>query len=411
MLDICLEYPSAWTEFSISPIVYDLHEQLLFRNPNPAIRITASHMVKRKLESYPTTSHLERSEFTSFLWSIISKVIPRIEEQPSSSAELFDVARYLFHALTENRMQCFLVWSEMVVNNYHRERVGRNEVDLVLRGLASLLQQCTSASSLSGLTSAKASLKDAIWWKFLFQEWPRTSEQSLLLSRNLPVLETTTCVELVNLLVALTTDMESLVELVGIAARVPIENKFVVTIDKSTLLRSPAGFVGLKNLGNTCYMNALVTQLFMNPVFRSFILDCRAYTNPSNSPLLFETQRLFAQMQNSYAKAASAHEFTEKIETLTEESIDVREQMDVDEFMNTLFMRWEEQMPTKESKERFRSVYTGKTIQQIKSKECEHVSERDDTCLAIQCDVQGKVSLQESLKAFTEGDVMEGGTY
>jgi ubiquitin carboxyl-terminal hydrolase 34 len=73
-------------------------------------------------------------------------------------------------------------------------------------------------------------------------------------------------------------------------------------------------------------------------------------------------------MQNSYAKAADAGEFTCNIKTLTEDSIDTREQMDVDEFMNTLFMRWEEQMLSNESKEQFRSFYSGKTIQQIKSK-------------------------------------------
>jgi ubiquitin carboxyl-terminal hydrolase 34 len=83
--------------------------------------------------------------------------------------------------------------------------------------------------------------------------------------------------------------------------------------------------------------------------------------------------------------------------------------MDVDEFMNTLFHRWEEQMPSDELKALLRSVYTGKTVQQIKSKECEHVSEREDTCLAIPCDVQGNSNLEESLQAYTQGDVMDGG--
>ena len=114
-------------------------------------------------------------------------------------------------------------------------------------------------------------------------------------------------------------------------------------------------------------------------------------------------------MQNSLHLCANATDFTKAILTLTDERIDVREQMDADEFMNTLFHRWEEQMPTNFLKERLRSVYTGRIVQQIKSKECDHVSEREDSCLAITCDVQGNTNLEESLKAYTQGDVMEGG--
>lgn len=180
-------------------------------------------------------------------------------------------------------------------------------------------------------------------------------------------------------------------------------------VDRLSMLRSSTGYVGLRNLGNTCYMNSLLTQLYMNPGFRAFMLNCTApTTGASSTKLLSETQKLFAYMQNGYFKSADASEFTCNIRTLDDDSIDVREQMDVDEFSNTLFMRWEEQMPSAEAKREFRAFYTGITVQQIKSKECEHVSERDDTCLAIQCDVQGKTNLYESLQSFIEGDVMEG---
>jgi ubiquitin carboxyl-terminal hydrolase 34 len=155
-------------------------------------------------------------------------------------------------------------------------------------------------------------------------------------------------------------------------------------------------------------MNSLLTQLYMNPSFRAFMLSCRPPAT-TTSRLLLETQKLFAFMQNSYSKSADASDFTCNIRTLDDDNIDIREQMDVDEFSNTLFMRWEEQMPTAEAKQAFRSFYTGKTVQQIKSKECEHVSERDDTTMAIQCDVQGKSNLYESLQSFVEGEVMEGG--
>lgn len=39
-------------------------------------------------------------------------------------------------------------------------------------------------------------------------------------------------------------------------------------------LKSPSGYVGLKNLGCICYMNSFFQQMFMIPDFRQAILEC-----------------------------------------------------------------------------------------------------------------------------------------
>ena len=50
-------------------------------------------------------------------------------------------------------------------------------------------------------------------------------------------------------------------------------------------------------------------------------------------------------------------------------------------------------------------------MQQIKSKECPHISEKIEPFSAIQCDIQGKATLTESLNAYVGGEVMEGGKF
>lgn len=156
-------------------------------------------------------------------------------------------------------------------------------------------------------------------------------------------------------------------------------------------------------------MNSLLTQLFMNIPFRKFLLTADLTDKYGSQKLLAETQRLFAHMQESFDKAAIAKDFAASMRTIDNQPIDVTIQMDVDEFYNLLFDQWESQIPSEEAKQMFRTFYGGKTVNQVKSQQCDHVSERVESFFAIPCVVKGKSTLQDSLKSFVEGDVMEGG--
>lgn len=174
------------------------------------------------------------------------------------------------------------------------------------------------------------------------------------------------------------------------------------------MLRSPEGYAGLKNFSNTCYLNSLVTQLFMNIEFRDFILNLPIADRISQK-LLYETQRLFTWMQETWSKSIEPSDFVKSILTYDNEEIDVTVQMDVDEFYNLLFDRWEAQVLDSEKKKRFRSFYGGQLVQQIKSMECDHISERLEPFSAIQCEIKGKATLEDSLRAYVAGEVMQGG--
>ena len=73
-----------------------------------------------------------------------------------------------------------------------------------------------------------------------------------------------------------------------------------------------------------------------------------------------------------------------------------------------LFDRLESQILDHESKSKFKSLYGGQTIQQIKSKECEHVSERPEAFAVLPVEIKEKYRLEDSLKAFVEGELLQG---
>ncbi|ODQ53629.1 cysteine proteinase, partial [Saitoella complicata NRRL Y-17804] len=54
-----------------------------------------------------------------------------------------------------------------------------------------------------------------------------------------------------------------------------------------------------------------------------------------------------------------------------------------------------------------RKQYGGTLVQQVIAKECGHLSEREEAFNAIQCDIKGKSTLIDSLRAYVEGETMD----
>lgn len=148
----------------------------------------------------------------------------------------------------------------------------------------------------------------------------------------------------------------------------------------------------------------------MNLEFRDFLFRTNVAESASQK-LVAELSKVFSYMQNFYGKFVDPTAAVESIRTYENEQIDVSIQMDVDEFFNLLFDRLEGQILALDAKRTFRSLYGGQLVQQIKSRECEHISERLEPFSAIQCEIKGKTCLEDSLKAYVEGEVMQGGKF
>jgi len=178
--------------------------------------------------------------------------------------------------------------------------------------------------------------------------------------------------------------------------------------DRDRWLKAPSGHTGLQNLSNTCYLNSLLTQLYMNRTFRNFVLLLPVNRSDETRKSSYCLKALFARMQGCFQRGIEPRDLVESLRDFAGEPIDPTVQMDVDEFFNLLFDRLESEMPSPSLKSSFRSYYGGQLVQQVKSNECEHISERTEPFSAIQCDIKGKFTLQESLKSYVEGEIMEG---
>jgi uncharacterized UBP type Zn finger protein len=180
-------------------------------------------------------------------------------------------------------------------------------------------------------------------------------------------------------------------------------------IDRSTWVQASSRLTGMHNLSNTCYMNSLVNQLFMNVDFRNFIFGVEVDDPVGSQNLLHHLQFLFARLQLGNDKAAIPTELAHSIIDFEGQPINIHVQMDVDEFFNLLFDRIESQFKNHEERVRFRKLYGGVLCHTIKSRECPHVSSREEDFAAIQCDVRGKSTLEESLASYVSGEMMDGG--
>ncbi|KAI9234743.1 MAG: hypothetical protein BYD32DRAFT_438947 [Podila humilis] len=180
--------------------------------------------------------------------------------------------------------------------------------------------------------------------------------------------------------------------------------------DPQMTKRARCGFVGLQNLGATCYVNSIVQQFFMNRDFRTGILDAPTDENDANrnDTLLYQLQLLFGNLQESMKRSYNAHGFCYAYKDWDGNPMNVAVQMDVDEFFNILFDRLESSVKSTPQEELFKKQYGGKLVQQIKSKDCEHISEREDSFFSIQCEVKNKKSLEESLQLYVQGEILDG---
>ncbi|KAK1866716.1 hypothetical protein I4F81_009231 [Pyropia yezoensis] len=173
--------------------------------------------------------------------------------------------------------------------------------------------------------------------------------------------------------------------------------------------KAACGFVGLKNLGTTCYMNSLLQQLFMIPRFRTSVLRAPIDGNVDDShTLAVNLQLLFSNLLLSEKRAFDTRGFCLAYKDSDGRPINTAVQMDVDEFLNVLFDKLEKAVRGGPYEKLLEETFCGKLVNQIICRDLPFVSERQESFYVLSLDVKDKRSVLDSLDFYVQGDVLDG---
>ena len=163
-------------------------------------------------------------------------------------------------------------------------------------------------------------------------------------------------------------------------------------------------FVGLKNLGNTCYMNSLFQILYNIELFRDSILKCNC-NNPQNNSL-YELKKLFFSLQYLDVQYYSPDTFPKNFEG---NPLKINEQMDIDEFFATLMDKLESRLKGTNNENIIKYIFQGKLNDNLNfGDSCPHKRTNINNFYSIQLQIKDKKDIYESLDYLIQGETMYG---
>lgn len=169
--------------------------------------------------------------------------------------------------------------------------------------------------------------------------------------------------------------------------------------------RSEVGFVGLVNLGATCYLATCIQHLFMIPHLRYAVLSIDNLSNVRHGETIKELQKMFAFMLESERKAYNPRSFCKNY-MMDHQPLNIAEQKDMTEFLTDLIAKLEESSP--KLREIIKNLFSGSLSNNVVSLDCNHISRTTEEFYTLRCQVTDMRNLNDSLDELTVKDTLEG---
>ena len=186
--------------------------------------------------------------------------------------------------------------------------------------------------------------------------------------------------------------------------------------DPRTELKNKTNYLGLRNLSSLCYMNSVLQQLYMIPIFKKTILDLKINTNEYKlhekedvDDLLFQLVKMFYYLSYSDKSYYDPKNFVFSFKDYDGNPTNPNVQCDAQEFLTRFIEKVEESIKTTSGRFLCHNILGGTTIQQIicTNTDCRNISERKESIIYLSLDIKGNKTLDDCLEKFIREEKIE----
>ena len=149
-------------------------------------------------------------------------------------------------------------------------------------------------------------------------------------------------------------------------------------------------------------MNSLFQILFFIPSFRESLLNSECKEEQKNA--LYQLKNVFINLKYNNSQYFIPVDFTKNFDNT---ELNIREQMDIDEFFNLLIDKLENHLKGTNNENLIKYFFQGRNTDYLTFKEnCNHHRKNDISFYSIQLQIMNKKNIYESLDSIIDGELM-----